>query len=540
MSTEGQERVAALQRLRHVVESAVEDSLQVRIQRAINDEAPVWEEQFDAGLGIVCSVSDASVVAARLAAPELERLTAEVERLRSELNAERDHYDTRLSELRAVKDALCPLFTDAEVDKLLIHPRELAPLVAAEVSRLREQLATATATLGELVILKDGPRDASYHERKPLAWQAARVFLAGAPVSESVPATPPVVLATPDSAGVGDRIRVGIWDSENDPTEKSPEYVEGVVVVSRPAGRNFVDFRTDDGRVLYGASTYQVTERADPPRASAPSEASMEDAVLFAVAQDRVRRDKGVRHTLEDVAEELELLDEGRPSGSGAAAPRSGVELIADERARQVAVEGWTPDHDATHNSDDLAMAAACYALPASKREMRHWNHNLAARVPVFWPWHPECWKSTGEDRVRDLVKAGALLAAEIDRIQQQDAAQAARSEATPEEPVDVRWDWSPAAELSKSIAADMAASSSSPPSGGDSDTTPTEADQCQQVMDGLQCQEWSMKDSDLCGAHESMRRAINSPSRYLPRTHALHDDESDPEVLSCTEQEEK
>lgn len=139
--------------------------------------------------------------------PEVERLAAEVERLRSELDAERDHYDTRLSELRAVKDALCPLFTDAEVDKLLIHPRELAPLVAAEVSRLREQLATAVLLPQDaedqlrIAIADPGSRLPRIHytpERasEPVTRWSARSVLDllaswSAPVSESVPATPP-------------------------------------------------------------------------------------------------------------------------------------------------------------------------------------------------------------------------------------------------------------------------------------------------------------------------------------------------------------
>jgi hypothetical protein len=100
--------------------------------------------------------------------------------------------------------------------------------------------------------------------------------------------------------------------------------------------------------------------RADPSRDSAPSEASMEDAVLFAVAQDRVRRDKGERHSLEDVARELELLDEGRPSSSSPPAageadttprvwrrgdpePPLGVDLLEDslgDRVKRVP-HGW-------------------------------------------------------------------------------------------------------------------------------------------------------------------------------------------------------
>lgn len=38
--------------------------------------------------------------------------------------------------------------------------------------------------------------------------------------------------------------------------------------------------------------------------------------------------------------------------------------------------------------------------------------------APAGWPWHPKWWKPTPDDRIRELAKAGALIAAEIDRLQ--------------------------------------------------------------------------------------------------------------------------
>jgi hypothetical protein len=40
-----------------------------------------------------------------------------------------------------------------------------------------------------------------------------------------------------------------------------------------------------------------------------------------------------------------------------------------------------------------------------------------AARIKHAVPWGESWWKPTPEDRVRELVKAGALIAAEIDRL---------------------------------------------------------------------------------------------------------------------------
>lgn len=107
--------------------------------------------------------------------------------------------------------------------------------------------------------------------------------------------------------------------------------------------------------------------------------------------------------------------DPADPCASG------GIAAIAAERRRQMEVEGWTIEHDDAHGRHDMPRAAACYAWVASlsgdvRELMGHcdeWN-----TMPVFralWPWDRKWWKPTG--RRRDLVKAGALIAAEIDRL---------------------------------------------------------------------------------------------------------------------------
>lgn len=86
----------------------------------------------------------------------------------------------------------------------------------------------------------------------------------------------------------------------------------------------------------------------------------------------------------------------------------SGVGVIRAERERQVAEEGWTTTHDDEHDNGALARAAAVYAIPEDSRHGILW---------VLWPisWR---WKPSPDDRVRELAKAGALIAAEIDRLQ--------------------------------------------------------------------------------------------------------------------------
>jgi hypothetical protein len=87
----------------------------------------------------------------------------------------------------------------------------------------------------------------------------------------------------------------------------------------------------------------------------------------------------------------------------------TGVELIAAERFRQVDAEGWTPEHDDTHTAAELARAAISYIAVAVslKRTKAGW----------MWPWDAADFKRE-EDPVRNLVKAGALIAAEIDRLE--------------------------------------------------------------------------------------------------------------------------
>jgi hypothetical protein len=101
-----------------------------------------------------------------------------------------------------------------------------------------------------------------------------------------------------------------------------------------------------------------------------------------------------------------------------------GVGLIAKERARQLAVEGWTPEHDDHHTDQSLAQAAACYAWPPMRpiEIKKAWPWKL-------WEWKPELFAvdagevAKAEARIRVLAKAGALIAAEIDRLERARAA---------------------------------------------------------------------------------------------------------------------
>ncbi|MFV8849682.1 ead/Ea22-like family protein [Serratia fonticola] len=87
------------------------------------------------------------------------------------------------------------------------------------------------------------------------------------------------------------------------------------------------------------------------------------------------------------------------------------ADVIA-ERQRQISAEGWTPEHDDEHENNELAFAAGCYAIYAGATKRRFPNGEYA---PPEWPWNASFWRpSTAR---RDLVKAGALILAEIERL---------------------------------------------------------------------------------------------------------------------------
>ncbi len=99
---------------------------------------------------------------------------------------------------------------------------------------------------------------------------------------------------------------------------------------------------------------------------------------------------------------------------------KSGVELIKEERQRQIEVEGWTPEHDDKHTEGSLSDAAAVYAALPTNIYFHDKQYVDQHRFIELWPWDKDWLKPTPDDRVRELVKAGALIAAEIDRLNRQ------------------------------------------------------------------------------------------------------------------------
>lgn len=87
-----------------------------------------------------------------------------------------------------------------------------------------------------------------------------------------------------------------------------------------------------------------------------------------------------------------------------------GADLIREERRRQADVEGYDATHDRHHTPQELCRAAVGYALHDDPSKL------VAEAAANLWPWAQDFWKP--KDQLRNLVRAGALIAAAIDRLQ--------------------------------------------------------------------------------------------------------------------------
>ena len=104
---------------------------------------------------------------------------------------------------------------------------------------------------------------------------------------------------------------------------------------------------------------------------------------------------------------------------------KTGIELIAEERQRQIEVEGYSAQHDSQHNVSEFVYAAISYVESAKvgvncmeignndENEIMRRKIEMGRNYPFGWDFKPST-------NVRDLVKAGALIAAAIDRLQSQ------------------------------------------------------------------------------------------------------------------------
>ncbi len=121
-----------------------------------------------------------------------------------------------------------------------------------------------------------------------------------------------------------------------------------------------------------------------------------------------------------DLRKAVSALASAPPVAEGQGCSSAASDVLA-ERRRQQEKEGWTPAHDDEHRDGSMAQAAACYAASKQAYEdvgfVADPRDDIDFRIPVAWPksWAPRWWKP--KDRRSDLVRAGALIIAEIERL---------------------------------------------------------------------------------------------------------------------------
>lgn len=93
---------------------------------------------------------------------------------------------------------------------------------------------------------------------------------------------------------------------------------------------------------------------------------------------------------------------------------KTGIELIAEERQEQLSKHNYTVQQDVIYNSGiekPLTKAAAALTI--------EYGNGLAAQTMKPTNWDEEYWNKMMEKPYKErLIIAGALIAAEIDRLQ--------------------------------------------------------------------------------------------------------------------------
>lgn len=91
----------------------------------------------------------------------------------------------------------------------------------------------------------------------------------------------------------------------------------------------------------------------------------------------------------------------------------SGIEIITRMRDRDLAE--FSAEHDDDRGDHELILAAVAYALDDGMRSTQ-------SGVPLVWPWNDDEWHPCPDDRIKELAKAGSLIAAAIDVLQREAA----------------------------------------------------------------------------------------------------------------------
>ncbi len=194
---------------------------------------------------------------------------------------------------------------------------------------------------------------------------------------------------------------------------------EGLDTSCHPMHWLFLDAKTNSARQGWKAALRYVRAHIAAP---AKAQHSVPEGWMLVPVEPLLNMMSDKDHDTRITAERqlLSIL----AAAPGNSVPQAWLDVQA-ERRRQITAEGWTPEHDDEHSHGQMARAAACYALAGSSAP----NDGTAALlVSLAWPWDEQWWKpSTAR---RDLIKAGALILAEIERIDRVAASQGGPSDA--------------------------------------------------------------------------------------------------------------
>ena len=121
--------------------------------------------------------------------------------------------------------------------------------------------------------------------------------------------------------------------------------------------------------------------------------------------------------TIDDITNIRAALDRRFGACSQPPEMSSAATDVVAERARQISQEGWTIEHDDEHDPGVLASGACAYSLHAADVLFPHsqGDGGWGESPPHMWMWSAEWWRPTTPRR--DLVKAGALILAEIEKL---------------------------------------------------------------------------------------------------------------------------
>lgn len=135
--------------------------------------------------------------------------------------------------------------------------------------------------------------------------------------------------------------------------------------------------------------------------------------------QQYVATDFEMTNQVDEFNEHWDTFRAGWDAKAQAVPERLAIKDVINERQRQVNQEFYSIENDDEYKENELVRAAACYTNNVVSRGWTYSESDLetyqSEEAPDFWPWDLDFWKPKSPRK--DLVRAAALLIAEIERI---------------------------------------------------------------------------------------------------------------------------